>query len=383
MAKKQEGYLSGKEARRISKENRKITNQFEKKRKRRNVPESEYLTKMHDANNAVEFDNLHTYFFTDTGVVKSVDGVSFDVPVGKTVGVVGESGCGKSVTSLSLMQLLPRPQGQVVEGEIRLNLGDKAYDITKTPNEKMQALRGNYVSMIFQEPMTSLNPVFRIGAQIDEVIELHEGAHKTKEEVKARTIEMLETVGIANSEGVYMMYPHELSGGMRQRVMIAMALACNPKIIIADEPTTALDVTIQAQILDLLRQLKDKINSSIMLITHDLGVIAEMADYVVVMYAGRIVEKGTAEEIFAHPCHPYTIGLMASKPVVGKKVDKLYSIPGKVPNPVDMPDYCYFKDRCEMQLDCCKGEYPCEISVSPTHKVSCYRYYEENRKAGE
>ena len=383
MAKKQEGYLSGKEARRISKENRKITNQFEKKRKRRNVPESEYLTTMHDANNAVEFDNLHTYFFTDTGVVKSVDGVSFDVPVGKTVGVVGESGCGKSVTSLSLMQLLQRPQGQVVEGEIRLNLGDKAYDITKTPNEKMQALRGNYVSMIFQEPMTSLNPVFRIGAQIDEVIELHEGAHKTKEEVKARTIEMLETVGIANSEGVYMMYPHELSGGMRQRVMIAMALACNPKIIIADEPTTALDVTIQAQILDLLRQLKDKINSSIMLITHDLGVIAEMADYVVVMYAGRIVEKGTAEEIFAHPCHPYTIGLMASKPVVGKKVDKLYSIPGKVPNPVDMPDYCYFKDRCEMQLDCCKGEYPCEISVSPTHKVSCYRYYSENRKAGE
>ena len=383
MAKKQEGYLSGKEARRISKENRKITNQFEKRRKRRNVPESEYLTTMHDANNAVEFDNLHTYFFTDTGVVKSVDGVSFDVPVGKTVGVVGESGCGKSVTSLSLMQLLQRPQGQVVEGEIRLNLGDKAYDITKTPNEKMQALRGNYVSMIFQEPMTSLNPVFRIGAQIDEVIELHEGAHKTKEEVKARTIEMLETVGIANSEGVYMMYPHELSGGMRQRVMIAMALACNPKIIIADEPTTALDVTIQAQILDLLRQLKDKINSSIMLITHDLGVIAEMADYVVVMYAGRIVEKGTAEEIFAHPCHPYTIGLMASKPVVGKKVDKLYSIPGKVPNPVDMPDYCYFKDRCEMQLDCCKGEYPCEISVSPTHKVSCYRYYEENRKAGE
>ena len=383
MAKKQEGYLSGKEARRISKENRKITNQFEKKRKRKNVPESEYLTQMHDASNAVEFDNLHTYFFTDTGVVKSVDGVSFDVPVGKTVGVVGESGCGKSVTSLSLMQLLQRPQGQVVEGEIRLNLGDKAYDITKTPNEKMQALRGNYVSMIFQEPMTSLNPVFRIGAQIDEVIELHEGAHKTKEEVKARTIEMLETVGIANSEGVYMMYPHELSGGMRQRVMIAMALACNPKIIIADEPTTALDVTIQAQILDLLQQLKDKINSSIMLITHDLGVIAEMADYVVVMYAGRIVEKGTAEEIFAHPCHPYTIGLMASKPVVGKKVDKLYSIPGKVPNPVDMPDYCYFKDRCEMQLDCCKGEYPCEISVSPTHKVSCYRYYEENRKAGE
>ena len=383
MANKNEGYLSAKESRKISRANRKITDKLEKTRKRRNVPESEYLTQMHDPNNAVEFDNLHTYFFTDTGVVRSVDGVSFDVPIGKTVGVVGESGCGKSVTSLSLMQLLQRPQGQVVEGEIRLNLGDKAYDIAKTPNEKMRGLRGNFVSMIFQEPMTSLNPVFRIGAQIDEVIALHEGEGKSDEDIKKRTIEMLETVGIANSEGVYQMYPHELSGGMRQRVMIAMALACNPKIIIADEPTTALDVTIQAQILDLLRQLKDRINSSIMLITHDLGVIAEMADYVVVMYAGRIVEKGTAEEIFAHPSHPYTIGLMASKPVVGKKVDKLYSIPGKVPNPVNMPDYCYFKDRCEMQLDCCKGEYPCEISLSPTHKVSCYRYYEENRKAGE
>ena len=381
MAKKQEGYLSAKESRRISKENRRITDRYEKQRKRRNVPESEYVTEMHDKKNAVEFDNLHTYFFTDTGVVKSVDGVSFEVPIGKTVGVVGESGCGKSATSLSLMQLLQRPQGQIVEGSIRLNLGDgKAYDIAKTPTEKMQGLRGNYVSMIFQEPMTSLNPVFRIGAQ---VIALHEGEGKTKEDIKKRTIEMLEMVGIANSEGVYTMFPHELSGGMRQRVMIAMALACNPKIIIADEPTTALDVTIQAQILDLLRNLKDRINSSIMLITHDLGVIAEMADYVVVMYAGRVVEKGTVQEIFTNPSHPYTIGLMASKPVVGKKVDRLYSIPGKVPNPVNMPDYCYFKDRCELQLPCCGGEYPCEISLSPTHKVSCYRYYEENRKAGE
>lgn len=383
MAKKPEGYLSAKESRRISKENRRITNEYEKKRKRKNVPESEYLTTMRDPNNAVEFDNLHTYFFTDAGTVKSVDGVSFDVPIGKTVGVVGESGCGKSVTSLSLMQLVQRPQGQTVEGEIRLNLGDKAYDIARTPTEKMQHLRGNYISMIFQEPMTSLNPVFRIGAQVDEVIELHDGEGKTKEDIKKRTIELLEMVGIANSEGVYHMFPHELSGGMRQRICIAMALACNPKIIIADEPTTALDVTIQAQILDLLRNLKDKINSSIMLITHDLGVIAEMADYVVVMYAGRVVEKGTAEEIFAHPCHPYTIGLMASKPVVGKQVDKLYSIPGKVPNPINMPNYCYFRDRCEMRLPCCDGAYPCEISVSPTHKVSCYRYYEENMKKGE
>jgi len=377
---KKEGYLSSRESRRISRENRKITNEYEKKRKRKNVPESEYITEMRDPNNAVEFDDLHTYFFTDAGTVKSVDGVSFEVPIGKTVGVVGESGCGKSVTSLSLMQLLQRPQGQVVSGAIRLNMGDKAYDVTKMPNEKMMGIRGNVVSMIFQEPMTALNPVFRIGDQVNEVIELHDGAGKSKEDVKARTIELLEMVGIANSEGVYKMFPHELSGGMRQRVMIAMALACNPRIIIADEPTTALDVTIQAQVLDLLRNLKDKINSSIMFITHDLGVIAEMADYVVVMYAGRIIEKGTAEEIFAHPAHPYTIGLMASKPVVGKQVDKLYSIPGKVPNPINMPNYCYFKDRCEMCVEKCDGAYPCEVSLSPTHKVSCYRYYDKKEE---
>ena len=380
MAKKHnDGYLSAKESRRISKENRKITNALEKKRKRKNVPESEYLTEMHDPNNAVEFDNLHTYFFTDTGVVKSVDGVTFSVPIGKTVGVVGESGCGKSVTSLSLMQLLQRPQGQVVEGEIRLNLGSKAYDVTKAPDSVMQHLRGNYISMIFQEPMTALNPVFRIGDQLDEGLALHNEKGHDEAQIKARTIELLEMVGIANSEGVYKMFPHELSGGMRQRVMIAMALACSPKLIIADEPTTALDVTIQAQILDLLRNLKDQINSSIMFITHDLGVIAEMADYVVVMYAGRIVEQGTAEEIFSHPAHPYTIGLMASKPVVGRQVDKLYSIPGKVPNPINMPNYCYFKDRCEMCVNGCEGDYPCEVSISPTHKVSCYRYYDGKR----
>ena len=380
MAKKHnDGYLSAKESRRISKENRKITNALEKKRKRKNVPESEYLTKMHDPNNAVEFDNLHTYFFTDTGVVKSVDGVTFSLPIATNVGVVGESGCGKSVTSLSLMQLLQRPQGQVVEGEIRLNLGSKAYDVTKAPDSVMQHLRGNYISMIFQEPMTALNPVFRIGDQVDEVLALHNEKGHDEAQIKARTIELLEMVGIANSEGVYKMFPHELSGGMRQRVMIAMALACSPKLIIADEPTTALDVTIQAQILDLLRNLKDQINSSIMFITHDLGVIAEMADYVVVMYAGRIVEQGTAEEIFSHPAHPYTIGLMASKPVVGRQVDKLYSIPGKVPNPINMPNYCYFKDRCEMCVNGCEGDYPCEVSISPTHKVSCYRYYDGKR----
>ena len=377
MAKKKgQGYLSAKESRKILRENRKITKALEKKYKRKNVPEEEFLTHMHDPANVLEIENLHTYFFSDVGTVKAVDGIDFEVPIGKTVGVVGESGCGKSVTSLSIMQLLQRPQGQIVEGEIRFNLGDKAYDIAKTPLKQMQKLRGNYISMIFQEPMTSLNPVFRIGDQIKEVIELHDGEGKSEAEVKARTIELLEMVGIANSEGVYRMFPHELSGGMRQRVMIAIALACNPKLIIADEPTTALDVTIQAQILDLLRHLKDQINSSIMIITHDLGVIAEMADYVVVMYAGRVIEKGTAQEIFANPAHPYTIGLMASKPSVGKKVDKLYSIPGKVPNPINMPNYCYFKDRCEKCVAACDGDYPHQIKISDTHYVSCYRYYD-------
>lgn len=376
MSNKNSNYISARESRAISKRNRKITKEYEKKRERKNVPESEYLSKMHNPNNVVEFDNLHTYFFTDIGTVKAVDGVSFDIPIGSTVGVVGESGCGKSVTSLSLMHLVQRPTGQITEGAIRLNLGDRVIDVAKAPTYVMEGIRGNDVSMIFQEPMTSLNPVFRIGEQINEVIQLH-NKDMSEEAIKARTIEMLNLVGIANSEGVYMMYPHELSGGMRQRVMIAMALACNPRLIIADEPTTALDVTIQAQILELLRNIKDKINGSIMLITHDLGVIAEMADYVVVMYAGRIVEKGTALEIFKNPCHPYTIGLMASKPVVNQNVERLYSIPGNVPNPINMPNYCYFRDRCNKRIKECDGAYPCEFEVSPTHFVSCYRYMEE------
>ena len=373
---KDNGYISAKESHRIAKENRKITGEIEKKRNRKHIPEEEYITKMKNPDNCVEFDNVHTYFFTDIGTVKAVDGVSFDVPQGKTVGIVGESGCGKSVTSLSLMQLVQRPTGQTVEGEIRFDDGNRTYNIVNTPVSVMQKLRGNYMSMIFQEPMTSLNPVFRIGDQVDEVIALHY-PEKSKEEVKARTLEMLEMVGIANKEGVYRMYPHELSGGMRQRIMIAMALACDPKLIIADEPTTALDVTIQAQILDLLRSLKDRINSSIMLITHDLGVVAEMADYVVVMYAGRVIEKGTAQEIFKDPRHPYTIGLMNSKPVVGKHVDKLYSIPGSVPNPINMPNYCYFRDRCVYRCDKCDGAYPEMIKISDTHFVSCYRNLKE------
>ena len=373
-------YISAKESRRITRWNRKVTRHLEKKHKMLGKDPASYTTRMKNPNNVVEFDNVCTYFFTDIGTVKAVDGVSFDIPRCSTVGVVGESGCGKSVTSLSLMQLVQRPKGQTIAGEIRFRTSEdgEALNIVNAPDSVMQDVRGNRVSMIFQEPMTSLNPVFRIGDQIDEVIRLH-NPHMSDEDVKKRTIEMIELVGIADAEGIYRRYPHELSGGMRQRIMIAIALACNPELIIADEPTTALDVTIQAQILDLLRELKDKIKSSIMLITHDLVVVASMADYVVVMYSGRVVEKGTAEDIFHHPAHPYTIGLMKSKPVVGRKVETLYNIPGSVPNPVDMPNYCYFRDRCEMRDECngrCDGVYPPEIRISDTHIVSCYRFFE-------
>ncbi len=418
---KKKHYISAKESRQIAKENSKAIKYYEKRKKRKCNPD-EYTTQMTDERNIVEFEDLHTYFFSDAGTVKAVNGVTFSIPAGSTVGVVGESGCGKSVTSLSLMQLVQAPSGQIVSGAIRFRsslfkrdahgkkipvyetvidqngnevvktdakgkpvikrneLGGYTYemeervvDIAKMPIEDMRSIRGREISMIFQEPMTSLNPVFTIGNQLDEVGRLHiEGISKQK--VKARSIEMLKLVGIADPEGVYKKYPHELSGGMRQRVMIAMALLCNPRLIIADEPTTALDVTIQAQILDLLRNVKQKINGSIMLITHDLGVVAEMADFVVVMYAGKIIEMGTAEDIFDRPMHPYTIGLQKSKPTVDGNVDSLYCIPGFVPNPVDMPNYCYFRDRCEKCIKKCAGEYPELIKVSDTHSVSCYLY---------
>ena len=373
VAKSKAKYISGSESAVISRFNRKIMRKLESIRNASGADPSGYMTKMHDANNIVEIDNACSYFFTDVGTIRAVDGVSFNVPKSTVVGIVGESGCGKSVMSLSLMQLLQRPQGQTVSGEIRFNMGDgSAYNIVNTPTSEMMKLRGNRVSMIFQEPMTSLNPVFRCGMQIDEVITLH-NPEMNKEEVKDRSVEMLELVGIADAGTVYRMYPHELSGGMRQRVMIAMALACNPELIIADEPTTALDVTIQAQILDLLLEIKDKVNSSIMLITHDLGVIAGMADYVVVMYAGRVVEKGSTAEVFHNPEHPYTLGLMRSKPKVGVKVESLYNIPGNVPNPVNMPNYCYFRDRCEMRCNKCDGDYPPEFRIGDTHIVSCWR----------
>ena len=327
--------------------------------------------------------DLNIQFNLRGKALHAIRGIDLDIYHGEVLAIVGESGSGKSVFTKSFMGLLDA-NGSISSGTIDYFGADDGKPIRLSDLKKEKdwlRVRGHEIAMIMQDPMTSLNPLKTIGDQIMEAVELHQGLKGAA--AREKTLEYLRDFGITDPEVRFKQYPHGFAGGMRQRVVIAIAVACNPQILICDEPTTALDVTIQAQILDLLRNLKNKINSSIMLITHDLGVIAEMADYVVVMYAGRVVEKGTVEEIFANPAHPYTIGLMASKPIVGKKVDRLYSIPGKVPNPVNMPNYCYFKDRCEMALPCCDGEYPCEISLSPTHKVSCYRYYENNRKAGE
>lgn len=383
--KKSSNYITIKESRKIIKYNIKQMKYYESLKKQ-NKTVDEYTSVMKDENNLIEIDNLKTCFFTDNGTVMSVNGVSFNIPKNKIIGVVGESGCGKSVTSLSIMQLVQAPQGQVIDGEIRYNTDDLgrnnlnqklAYDITKMPTKEMYKIRGKDITMIFQEPMTSLNPVFTIGYQLDEVSFIHTPSI-TKEEAKQHSIEMLKKVGISMPEHVYKSYPHELSGGMRQRVMIAMALVGNPKLIIADEPTTALDVTIQAQILELLKELQKEQGCSIMLITHDLGVIAEMADEVVVMYAGRVIEKGTAHEIFHNPLHPYTIGLQKSKPLItSSSTEPLYSIPGQVPNPINLPNTCYFKNRCNKCINKCNNDYPHEIKVSDTHYVSCYLYSEE------
>ena len=371
---KNTNHLSGKEVRRIAKDNKKIIKRLEAYKNRR-ADETEYLAAMRDKANILEIEDLHTYFFTEQGVVKAVNGVSFDIPKNATVGVVGESGCGKSVTSMSVMRLLQGPAGQIYSGEIRFAAKEKSGEEKVYDIRDIHKVRGNQIAMIFQEPMTSLNPVFTIGQQLDEVTFIHK-PNATKEEAKAKSIEMLNLVGIAIPERVYNAFPHELSGGMRQRVMISMALASDPRLIIADEPTTALDVTIQAQILDLLRDLKTKIDGSIMLITHDLGIIAEMADYVVVMYAGRVIEKGTVQEIFHNPMHPYTIGLQKSKPTLDSDSDTLFNIPGNVPNPINMPNYCYFKERCASCTAKCAGDYPQMIQVSPTHFVACHLYDE-------
>ena len=324
---------------------------------------------MNQSETLLEIKDLCVEFKTMAGTVHAVDHLSYTLHRGEKLGIVGESGSGKSVSSLAMMQLIPNPPGKVTGGQILYN----GKDLVKLSEREMQKIRGNEISMIFQEPMTSLNPVFTIGDQLDEVSLLHiPGA--TREIAKKRSIEMLNMVGIAMPERVYASFPHELSGGMRQRVMIAMALAGEPRLIIADEPTTALDVTIQAQILELFNDLKRRINGSILLITHDLGVIAEMADYVVVMYAGRIIEKGTATEIFNNPLHPYTKGLQKSKPTMKSNSDTLFNIPGNVPNPVNMPDYCYFKERCSECIGKCSGKYPDMVQVSPTHFVACHLY---------
>ena len=327
---------------------------------------------MTDKDLCIDIKDLSVEYRTVDGVVSAINGVDLQIERGKTLGLVGETGAGKTTTALSILNLIPNPPGVITNGTIILE-GKNIFEYTE---KEMEEIRGSQVSMIFQDPMTSLNPVFTIGYQLDEVMFIHY-PEMSKEDVKAHTIEMLNLVGISMPERVYKSYPHELSGGMRQRVMIAMALAGDPKLIIADEPTTALDVTIQAQILELLKDIQKKTGCAIMLITHDLGVIAAMADEVVVMYAGKIIEKGTVTEIFKHPKHPYTIGLQKSKPLITSNANEpLYSIPGQVPNPINLPNTCFFKNRCNKCIGKCNGEYPKEIKVSDTHYVSCYLYEE-------
>lgn len=311
-------------------------------------------------------DDLKVRFKTEDGYVSTVNGVSFDVEKGETLAIVGESGSGKSVTSLALMGILPA-NGEVYDGELRFE--DK--DLRNLTKKQYRQLRGNEIAMIFQEPMTALNPVFTIGYQLRETLMLH--YKLSKDQAQKKGIEMLETVGIPDAEKVMGRFPHQLSGGMRQRVMIAMALSCNPKLLIADEPTTALDVTIQAQILTLLRNLKEKSNTSIMIITHDLGVVAELADRVIVMYAGEVVEQAPINELFERPLHPYTQGLMASIPKIHDVVDELYSIEGTVPNPAAMPTGCKFHPRCPLGDIECTKVHPALEFVSDTHSKRCIK----------
>ena len=317
-------------------------------------------------NNILEIKNLHTYFYTDSGVIKSVDGVDIELREGTTLGIVGESGSGKSVTALSVMGLLMGTTGKVAEGEILF----EGRDLTKLDDEERRKMRGEKISMIFQEPMTSLNPVMKIGDQITECILMHNNI--SKQEAWDKAVEMLKLTGVPRVERMMKEYPFQLSGGQRQRVMIAMALVCKPKILIADEPTTALDVTIQAQILDLMENLKQKTGTSILFITHDLGVVAEVCDDVVVMYSGRVVEKGDVRSIFASPYHPYTKGLLASIPKLGECAEELESIPGNVPNPKYMPQGCKFAPRCSCAFDKCREEEPGFYDVGEGHMSRCW-----------
>jgi oligopeptide/dipeptide ABC transporter ATP-binding protein len=314
----------------------------------------------------VEIRNLRTHFYTEDGVVPAVDGVNLYIRRGETLGVVGESGCGKSVTSLSIMRLIPNPPGKIVDGEILF----EGQDLLKKSESEMRKIRGNEISMIFQEPMTSLNPVYTIGDQIAEAIQLHQGL--SRKEALERAVHMLRLVGIPLPERRIHEYPHQLSGGMRQRVMIAMALSCNPKLLIADEPTTALDVTIQAQILELMKKLKQELGMAIMLITHDLGVVAEMCERVVVMYGGKVVEEADVVSIFKNPLHPYTEGLLKSIPRMDEEVERLHVIEGVVPNPAHLPKGCRFHPRCPYAFDKCKEAQPELKQVAPGRYVACF-----------
>ncbi|MBS4190170.1 ABC transporter ATP-binding protein [Bacillus sp. FJAT-49705] len=322
-------------------------------------------------NKLLEISNLKTFFFVDDGQVPAVNGVDLYIYEEETLGVVGESGCGKSVTSLSVMGLLGHTPGRIVDGAIRF----KGKDLLSLSEKEMREVRGNEIAMIFQEPMTSLNPVYTIGEQIGEAVKLHLKYDKKK--TTEHVINMLKLVGIPRAEEIINEFPHQLSGGMRQRIMIAMAMSCNPTLLIADEPTTALDVTIQAQILELMKKLKKEKGTAIMLITHDLGVVAEMCDRVVVMYAGKVVEEAEVIEIFENPKHPYTKGLLNSIPKLGQKMNRLDSIPGNVPTPANMPVGCKFAPRCSQVMEICKEEDPDLMLVAKEHKCRCFLYQNE------
>ena len=336
-------------------------------------------TQIHDENKVLlDVKGLQTYFLTDAGIVKAVDGVSFTLHEGETLGLVGESGCGKSVTNLSIMRLIPSPPGKIVGGEIMF----EGEDILKLPEKELRGIRGNKISMIFQDPMTSLNPFLKISTQMVETILLH-NKDVSKQEALARSIEMLKLVGIPSAEKRIQSYPHQFSGGMRQRVMIAMALSCNAKVLIADEPTTALDVTIQAQILELIKDLSVKLKTAVVIITHDLGVVAGMCDKVCVMYAGRIVEKADTDDLYQAPAHPYTEGLIMSVPRmdVEHKNDRLFSIEGQPPNVIDLPPCCPFHPRCHKDMAICQHAYPPTTTVGKGHEVSCWLYVDEAERS--
>ncbi len=335
-----------------------------------NPLERDYPENMKSSNELLRVEGIKTYFFTDDGVVKAVDGVSIKLDRGETLGIVGESGCGKSVASMSIMRLISSP-GETIEGEVRL----RGLDILGLSEDNMRHIRGNRISMIFQQPTSCLNPVFRVGDQISESLMLHRGM--SKQQARQRSIELLTMVGIPSAKTRVDAYPHEMSGGMCQRVMIAMALSCEPELLIADEPTTALDVTIQAQILELMRDLKHRYDTGIILITHDLGVIAEMADNVAVMYAGKIVEEAPVGELFEAPKHPYTQGLLASIPVLGEVKDKLAVIPGSVPSLRNLPPGCRFAGRCPYVMDICRTDEPDLLRISENRTARCWLYDEK------